>query len=268
MARETEIIYNEALAEKQAQPELAQLNSPSTTAIWSNWLRIFASIIHLFEVKMDTFKAEIQNIIDTNQYGTLYWWALRVKEYQHGDLLQFLNNHFVYPAINPLKQIVGLVSITDERGIVKVKAAKVINNLPKELSATEAAGLLSYCQQIRPAGTRIAVESLPADLMKVRLNIYYNAQIDLDTLKPAVEAAFINYINTLEFDAVFYVNKMIDAIQLVPGVIKEQVEVLDIAVKQGLDPYTQFTTKYQAKSGYFKIDTDHPLSSTLNYIAG
>ncbi|WEK18167.1 MAG: hypothetical protein P0Y49_15355 [Candidatus Pedobacter colombiensis] len=268
MARETDIIYNEALLVKQAQPELEQLNSPSSTAIWSNWLMVFARIIHLFEVKMDLFKAEVQEIIDNNQYGTLYWWALRTKEYQHGELLQFLNNHYVYPAIDVAKQIVGLVSITDERGIVKIKAAKIVANQPMELSAQEAQGLLSYCQQIRPAGTRIAVESLPADLMKVSLNIYYNAQIDLDNLIPNVEAAFVNYINTLEFDAVFYVNKMIDALQQVPGVTKEQVEVINIAAKQGTDPYTSFTSKYQASSGYFKIDPDFPLSATFNYIAG
>jgi hypothetical protein len=267
MARETEIIYNEALAEKQAQPGLSQLNSPSSTAIWSNWLRLFARIIYLFEVKMDTFKTEIQSIIDNNQYGTLYWWALRTKEYQHGDLLQFINNHYTYPAVNAAKKIVGLVSITDERGVVKVKAAKIINSLPSELSASEAAGLLSYCQQIRPAGTRIAVESLPADLMKVHLKVYYNAQIDLNTLIPNVEAVFINYINTLEFDATFYVNKMIDVLQQVPGIIKEQVEVVDIAAKQGNAAYSQFTTKYQARSGYFKIDPDFPLSSTITYIA-
>lgn len=268
MARTTETIYNEALAEKQAQPELAQLNSPSSTALWSNWLQVFARIIHLFEVKMDMFKSEIQNIIDNNQYGTLYWWAEKTKQYQHGELLQFLNNHYVYPSTNPEKQIVGLVSITDERGVVKVKAAKVLNHLPKELSATEAAGLLSYCQQIRPAGTRISVESLPADLLNVRLKIYYNAQVDLETLIPKIEAAFINYINTLEFDAVFYVNKMIDALQMVPGVIKEQVEVENISVKQGTAAYTSFNSKYQAKSGYFKIDPDFPLSDTFYYEAG
>lgn len=266
MARDTQTIYNEAVAEKQAQTELSELNSPSVTAIWSNWLILFARLIHLFEIKVDGFKAEIQNIIDNNQYGTLQWWALRAKDYQYGDLLQFINNHYIYPVVDPTKQIVGFVSITDERGIVKVKAAKKINDLPQQLSTSEAAGLLSYCQQIRPAGTRIAVESLPADVLKTHLNIYYNAQIDLATLKANVESAFVGYLNNLEFDATFYVNKMIDAIQLVPGVIKDQVEVLDISAKQGTDPYAQFTSKYQAKSGYFKVDPDFPLSATFNYI--
>jgi len=66
---------------------------------------------------------------------------------------------------------------------------------------------------------------------------------------------------------VYYVNKMIDGIQAVPGVAGEQVEVLELAARQGTDPYVPFASKCRAKSGYFEVDPDWPLSATMEYVA-
>src|SRR5690606_13952315 len=131
----------------------------------------------------------------------------------------------------------------------------------------EAAALLSYAREIRPPGTRLAVESLPADKLKTRIRVHYNAQIGLATVRQQVESTYVNYINNIIFDGIYYINRMIDSLQSIPGVIDEQVEVIELAVKQGTDPYVQFTSKYQAKSGYFEVDPDWPLSNTIEYVA-
>ena len=267
MARPSEEIYQEILQEKQKRAELNNLNSPSNTSIWQYWLRLFAQLFHWFEEKQDEFKIELQEMIDANQFGTFEWWSSKIAAFQYGDVLQFINNKFQYASIDPAKQIVHYVSVTDERGMVKVKAAKISADRPEALTSDEAAALLSYVREIRPPGIRIVVESLPADKLKTKLRIHYNAQIGLSTIRTAVEEAYINYINNIIFDGVYYVNKMIDNIQSIPGVVDEQVEVVELAVKQGTDPYVQFKSKYQAKSGYFEIDPDWPLSMTIEYIA-
>lgn len=117
-----------------------------------------------------------------------------------------------------------------------------------------------------PAGIRITLDSLPADKLRSTITLYYNAQLDLGDIKTSVEAAYLNYINTLGFDGTYYINKMIDALQAIPGVINEQVFVTDISVKQGNGAYQQFTSKYQPISGYFIVDADFPLDATITYI--
>ncbi|MGJ1366057.1 hypothetical protein [Sphingobacterium spiritivorum] len=267
MARNTEEIYQEMLAEKQARPELAGLDSPSNTAMWQYWLRIFAQLFRWFEEKQDDFKIELQQVINDNQFGTFEWWTSKIKGFQYGDVLQFINNKFQYATEDPAKRIVHFVSVTDERGLVKIKAAKINNDRPEALNPDQAAALLSYVREIRPPGTRLAVESLPADKLKTRLRIHYNAQIGLATIKDQVEAAYVNYVNNIIFDGLYYVNRMIDSLQAIPGVIDEQVEIIELAVKQGADPYVQFSSKYQAKSGYFEVDPDFPLSTNIEYVA-
>lgn len=266
MARTQEEIYQEILTQKEATPELTGLDSPSSTSIWQLMFRCVAQIINYLEVKWDTFKIELQEIIDANQFGTFAWWEKKVEDFQFGDQLVFINNKWVYATIDEAKKIVKYISITDDRGIVNVKAAKQSANRPVNLDTEEAAALLSYMRKVRPPGIRMIVASLPADQLKLEFKIYYNAQISLDVLKPLVEAQIVNYINNLDFNGVLFTNKLIDAIQSVDAVINEQVEVISASVKQGASPYAQFGLKYQAISGYFEIDNDFPLSATLQYL--
>lgn len=266
MARDTEDIYQEMLVAKQADANLNGLDSPSNTAMWQMLLRFLAQIHRWFEQKWDAFKIEIQQVLDDNQFGTFSWWERIIEEFQYEDALAFINNKWQYPTINPIKRIIKFISITDDRGVVNVKVAKINNNRPLNLSTDEAAALTSYLRARRPPGTRLIVESLPADKLKTQLVVRYNAQFGEANIRPLVEAAYINYINTLDFNGIYYVNKMIDTLQAIPAVINEQVEVISISAKQGIGNYVQFTSKFQAKSGYFEVDTDFPLSATITYV--
>ncbi|HEY0175210.1 MAG TPA: baseplate J/gp47 family protein [Pedobacter sp.] len=201
-----------------------------------------------------------------NQYGTLTWWYNQVKGYQHGDLLSFINNVFKYPAVNVDKQIIKYCSVTDNGGKVQIKVAKQSGNEPVVLTADEINGVIDYVNDIRPAGTQITVQSLAADLVRLRLNVYYNANGDITVIQPAVELAITSYLANIQFDGIFYINRLIDAIQAVPGVNNDQVEVLEAAAQGSGDAYVVFTSRYAAKSGYFKIDPAFPLSTQITYI--
>lgn len=266
MARTPEQIQQQIIDEKNGKPELAALNSVSNSAIWRLWIFITAQIIYYFERLQDDFKADVQAIIDNNQYGTLTWWYNSVKAYQDADLLVFMNNVFKYPVVDADKQIIKYCSVTDNAGKVQIKVAKQVANEPVVLTSGELDGVVDYVNEIRPAGTRITVSSLAADLIKVDLKVYYNANITLAAVKANVEAAITNYLSNIQFDGVFYINKMIDAIQAVPGVINDQVFVVGMAAKGSGDPYVTFTSSYLAKSGYFKIDPDFPLATQITYI--
>ncbi|WP_443937104.1 baseplate J/gp47 family protein [Pedobacter sp. MW01-1-1] len=266
MARTPEEIQLQIIAEKENHSQLTALDSVSNTAIWRLWVFITAQIIYYFEVLQDVFKAEVQAIIDNNQYGTLTWWYNSIKAYQDADLLLFIDNVFKYSAVDLDKRIIKYCSITDNAGNLQIKVAKQVNNEPVVLTSNELDGVVDYVNDIRPAGTRITVSSLAADLIKVRLNVYYNANLTLEIVQANVEAAITNYLANIQFDGIFYVNKLIDAIQTVPGVINDQVNVLELAAKGSGDDYINFSSKWLAKSGYFKIDPDFPLATQITYI--
>lgn len=264
-------------AEQALHPELTPLNSSSATAIWRLWRYITAQVIILFEELMDLFKIDIQNIIDNSQYGTDPWWYKTVLAFQFGDTLQLLNNIYQYATIDATKQVVKFCSISSSNGKVLVKAAGADGSgQPIVLTDDQLSGLVSYCQQKRPAGIRFTVQSLAADLLKVIGNIYYDAAADPAVIKPAVKAAVtaflqsmnsLNATGTANFDGTLYVNKLIDAIQAVPGLKGNQFDLLQIAAKNGADDYTVFTSSYQPKSGYFMIDPAFDLDTTLTYIS-
>ncbi|MEB0302400.1 hypothetical protein [Mucilaginibacter sp. 5C4] len=277
MARSAEEIQDQILTEKAARPELNGLNSVSNSAIYLLWIILTSNIIAFFERIMDLFEVRIQAIQDSKQYGTDEWWFDIVMAYQHGDLLAFINNIYQYPVIDASKQIVKFCSITSLNGRVQIKAAGSAGGQPVVLDNDQINGLTAYLKQKRPSGSKWLVQSLQADTLKIFGNVYYNASGDINVIKPAVKAAiqtFLSELNTASstatnrnFDGTLYVNKLIDAIQAVPGVIENQFDLLQISAKNGADAYQIFTSSYQPKSGYFKIDPDFDLDTTLTYIA-
>jgi len=270
-----EQIQTQILTEKTNRSELAGLTNVSNTSVWFGWMFLTSTIISWFSTILDLFKSDVQKIIDSNQYGNDQWWFNKILAYQHGDLLAFINNIYQYPVIDASKQIVKFCSISTVGGIVQVKAAAEAGGQPVVLDAGQLAGLLAYCTQFRPAGIRFGVQSLQADTLKMLLNVYYNASADITLLKPAVNTAIQNFLSNLNttsgisssnFDGTFYVNKFIDAIQAVPGIVNDQVEVLQIAAKNGPDAYQTFTSRYKSKAGYFMIDPAYPLTAVINFI--
>lgn len=262
-------IENEILTEKATHPELTPLDSDSNAAIWRLWMFIQASITDFFDDVMALFKSDMQTLIDNNQYGTDPWWQGKMLAFQFGDLLVFQNNIYQYAIVDPTKQIVGFCAITSINGVVQIKVALNVNGQPAVLSDDQKNGVIAYCRQIQPSGARFAVSSLPADLIKFIGNIYYDASGDLSVIQPAVESAIITFLNaknTTNFDGTLYVNKLIDAIQGVPGVVGNQVDVLSIAAKNSGGVYAEFTSSNRPESGFFAIDPAFPLSSTLTYM--
>jgi hypothetical protein len=273
MARTTQQIQDQITAVKDATPGLDALNSVSNSAIWRLWVFLTAQLFNYMETIWDKFQTVIQAIIDNNQYGNDPWWQRKVLAFQYGDLLAFINNIYQYPVIDPSKQVVKFCSITSNGGKVQIKAAGAVAGQPVVLTSDQVAGLLSYCKNIRPSGVKFTVQSLVADDLKMYLNVYYDAAGDINVIKAAVKAAIQNYLSNLNninagtFDGTFYATSLTDAIQVVPGLIGNKVDILQLAAKNGPDAYTVFTSSYQPKAGYFMIDSGYPLDTTINYIA-
>jgi hypothetical protein len=243
-------------AQVAAEPALTDLNSPSNVANYKVIRSCIAFILNLFERQQDDYQTNIQTTVENKQFA-----------YQHGDLLQYINNVFQYGTIDATKQVINLCAVFGSGGVALLKCATLVNGVPQKLTDDQVAGAQSYANEIRPCGIDPIVQSYDGDLMKLYLNIYYNPQGDLPTVQALVYAAIQNYLDTLDFGGIFYINKLIDAIQAIPAIIADQVFVVQIASKSATDPYADIVSSLRALSGYFLIDPDFPLSATLNFIA-
>jgi len=280
MAQTVTDVQEEILTEKATHAELDALNSDSNTAVWRLWIFIFATISVYFQELWDKFQALIQNINDNKQYGTDPWWYNKILAFQLGDTLQFIDNVYKYAVIDPSKQVIKYVAINSLNGIVQIKIAINVDDAPAQASNDQINAVAAYVSQIKPSGVRWSVLSLPADLLKIYGTVYYDASADITVIKPAVEAAiqgFLNGLNTIQttdgtpvtqnFNGALYVNKLIDAIQAVHGLIGNQFDLTSIAAKNSGGAYAAFASSDVPESGYYLIDPAFLLADTLNYVA-
>lgn len=279
MARSISEIYQEIIAEKNSQTNLqalapqsdsleqfqSDLNSTSKVATWRLFAYLIAIAIFTHEKFWDLFKVELQDLIAAAPVGTTRWYQEQVLSYQYADPLVYINSKYVYANIDESKQIVKLCSVSERPdSTLVVKAAKLDSNQqPIPLLAVEQTALIAYLQKIKFAGTRLAVISDDADVLKIQGIIYYDPLFPIANLQIQVEQAIEGYIKNLPFNGVFKINNLIDAIQAVQGVTDFQYS--SIEATYGNIPYAAVNRIYTANAGYLKIDVNAPLSSTLTY---
>ncbi len=254
------------------QQFLNDLTSNSRVAVWRFmlWIVAFASWINysLFQ----THKEEIEKIASEAIPGTAKWLRKEVFKFQLGYALQWIDNKYSYPTIDPSARIIKYCAVVETGGSVRVKVAKLnSSNQPAPLSGTELLALKDYINEIKFAGTVTNVTTGNADLLKLQLKIYYDPQVlDAagvllsDGVTKPVEVAVNNYIKNLSFNGILYVNQLIDAIQMAQGV--DQPYITLIEAKYGGFPYQSVIEKYQADAGYLIIDPNFPLSNNITYI--
>ena len=281
MARKLTEIYDSIIAEKNtmssltdlqpaidnSQNLLADLSSTSKVAIWRLWAFLTATAIWAHENLWDLFKAEIQAIVDAAVPGTSPWYRDQALAFQYGDSLIYLNNKFQYFLIDPTKQIVTRAAIADRGGQIIIKVAKGTTTPIKldDTPGTELDAFKSYIQDIKFAGTNIAIISRDADLLKISYDVYYDPLITKAVVQVNVEAAINAYIGNLPFDGYLILTKLTDAIQAAVGVVNPV--ITDAQAKYGLLPYSPIVVKYNANAGYLSIDPAFPLATQINYIA-
>jgi hypothetical protein len=285
MARSIAIIYNEIVADKNAQASIsslaptmdteqqlqADLNSSSKVAIWRLWAYVAAVAIYTHEVLWDLYKAELQAIASGAIVGTSPWYQAQVFAFQNGDPLVYeaSTGRYKYAAIDTAKQIVKRCAIVEQAdGTLAFKVAKISSGLPVALTAPEQTSLTGFLKKIRFAGTRFTLISGAGDLLKITATIYYDSVIPAATIKANVEAAIVAYVGGLPFNGEFLLSRLVDTIQAVTGVY--DVVLVTAQTKQLLaGTYSSISRVNIPVYGYYQIDgsTGNTLSDTLTYIA-
>jgi len=267
MARTVEQIEAEIIARKATQAELNGLTSTSKTAIWKLWVYVVAFAIWTHESIVERFQEEIREMLSELRPGTLQWYQLQAKKYQHGDVLVYVNDEYQYDPIDELNQIVDIASASDDgTGLLRIKIAQLVGGAPQPLTPGELLGFTSYMHKIKFAGTNLTVISELADVLLLETTIYYDPQIPIATLQANVISVVESYIASLPFDGSLSLDGLEGSIIDVEGV-KEVVLISASARPDAGTTFTGFEATYNPNAGHLVLDSASSVYDQVNYIA-
>lgn len=274
MARTIDEIQAEIIGYIQADPLLSTVcTSTSKTAIWRLLTRVAATCAWTVEMLFDTLKAEIIALIDLLKPHSLRWYANKAKDFQYGfslliDSDKYDNTGFTDDEVEASK-IVKYAAVTEQTKSLRVKVATEGADL-EPLTDPQLAAFVEYMARIKDAGVKLQIDSLPADKLQLSLKIFYDPlilnaageRIDGTSLTP-VQTAVRNYLKNLPFNGTFVLAYLIDAIQLVDGVVIPH--IVSCEATYGELPFTAVDVKYLPDSGYLRFENNEDL--VLEFIA-
>jgi len=277
MARTITDIQAHILAEKEATPGLESLNSTSKTAIWRLWTYVTATAIWALENLFDLHKKEVDNLLLTKKPHNLLWYKTKAEAFQYGKELKPDSDRYDNKGVDHLEvaksRIVKHVAIVENKktGWVRIKAAKEVNGQLQALSQPDAlkkssppepdelGALNRYMQQIKDAGVKLIVQSLPPDRLKMHIDIYYDAMVlddkgqrlDGGSIKP-VNDTINAYLRSLPFNGAFVLATLTDRLQETPGVVIPQIR--HVLASYGTRKEVCVPVRYIPDAGYLCID--------------
>lgn len=261
MARTINEIYQAIIASKDSNTSLSSLNSTSSFGIANSIFWICATAISIHEQIYDVFTSEIEakKAVIHGQTG-LWWNDKMINSFQFDPtdtdksiLVIDDNLNYYYPVVDATKRIIKYSATSAVSRQVTIKVAKDDGSgNPAQLTSDELLAALSFVNSIQDAGTLINTISLPADLLLVNFNIYFNAQYGQATVLSNVKIAIQTYLQNLRFDGVIQILKLIDQIETVPGVT--DILLVSAQAKSEADAYQLFDRQYFTKAGYAQLN--------------
>lgn len=294
MARSVEEIFNQMVSEKQSlsalDPYLPEYNLPtdnpyqlllnelsswSKVSIWRLWIFMVALAHHQFEVLMDYFKAEQDQVAAQSIAGNLPWYRDQALKFQSGHSLTFNPNTYRYSYLidDPGSRIIAKCAVVEENNLnvngIVIKVAKLSSGNLVPLSAPEKIEFNTYINRIKFAGVQSVVISEQPDQIRLELDVFYDGTLDLTEFKTRFEASISDYLNNgIDFDGNFIKNKLIDKFQSVDGFIDCDLNLVE-AKADYLPSFTTVDRIYSPYSGYFTLIGigSGPSDTQINYIA-
>lgn len=186
-----------------------------------------SACIWAFENVMDVFKVDIAQDLQNRINGTPAYYANALLKYQSGDELEMNDSgtSFSYSTIDETKRVISKVaySETPQDGFHdKLLLLKIATGNPGDYSQIDEEELIkvrSYMNQIVFAGTSVKVVSRKGDVLIPRVTVYHDGAVPNDEVYNNIETSLNNYIESMDFNGVVYVQKIIDAIQAAEHVV-------------------------------------------------
>lgn len=234
-------IINEMDTAQAAEPALASLNSPSSTAIYTVFKRVIAAGIVELSRLWDIAKAQLNQIAQSQIYGTPAWYVNLV-----------LN---VMPSTPVAK-----ASCLENGTKVLLKVAALSSGVTVQLTTTQLDNVRTFVKSRKIAGTDIDVISQIADKTNWSLSVQYVGTQSV--VKAAVEQGIKDYLQALPFGIPLSKGLLIDYILTIPGVIDCFVDVLLINYGAGYQLVSGNTA--QPDAGYYEVGKDNLNNDLIN----
>ncbi len=257
-ARDIQVIKNQIVAEKTAQPDLASLTSTSKAAKWNLWAYIIAVCTQLFEQILAVYMDDLDSKIQVAGVGTSPWLRDQILKFQSGDVVNFNTTTFVtsYPVIDETKKIITRCSVSIVgKNEALIRVAK--NEPPEALSSPELTELIGYAQYIEFAGTNITIKTFDSDKLYLKGMVYYKgeyATVIQDNVIDALNAYLANISSATNFGGRIKINAIIDTIQSVEGVT--DVKLQEAGVRADLVAFSSRTVIYNLATGVNLVSYD------------
>ena len=233
------------------------------------WAMAQAFAVWVLEVFLDEHVAQINETISLMKPGTARWYVEMAKKFQYGHSLvpgtDYYDNTGFSDAEIASSRIVKFAACPEEPFIrLKVATLDVDGNLAK-LSPDQLTAFVAYIRQIRYAGVKLNVNTITStdpDDLKLALNVVFDPLVLDDngarrdgTDPTPVQNAVKAYLQNIDFNGVFDIQKLQDAIQKVDGVIS--FVPTTIQWKYGALPFTSVGIRFNPDSGYFIIKAEN-----------
>lgn len=200
----------------------------SKVSLEAIWIYIVASAIWTHEQLWSLFEQKIGTLIASSKVMSIPWYYNKALEYQDGDdlILDRDTMKYEYSSIDPGKRIVEYVAIREEINQLGVMVLKIYySGKNKEpLSKEKQSGFETYMRKIGAAGTHFQFLSQNPDTISFTMDVYYNPLVMrsdgalLASSEKTVEKSITQYLSSIEYGGVFYLSKLMDAIQASEGV--------------------------------------------------
>ena len=227
----------------------------------------FAFAVWSLEMILDLFKSEIQTRVDAAYIANSPWWHGQAMAFQKGIGLVMNPTTFIfeYNTIDATKQIIKRCAVRqNDEGVCKVQlfVATEISGTISALPEEDKSLFEAYAKTIRPAGVLIQIITGTGDIVDFGITVDYNPLVLDSTGKliigvnyPVIDAIsnFITKLNDVDFGGNLNITRLMDAIQVVDGVV--DVSVTDFKIN-GVAKSTWGT--YQSSNGWFKLGVVTP----------
>jgi len=276
---EVDDIFNEITAEATTESVLDGLDASGDTATQlkqdinngSN-VGLNRTIAYLIAYAMQAqrslfrlFKIDVQNLALDGHFGTKRWFVAKALQFQYGYNLTFTDKDAFYPIIDEAAKIVSHAAVSESAYHVIVKVAKTQNNALIKLSTDERLAVQDYFDELRPP-INVTVRSANSDKARIIGQVVTDAKQGIPNIQINVEQAIFNYLQTLDFNGVFSLNKLRQTILSVTGVI--DVVFDDVAIRIDGNPvWNPVNRIYRSFAGFINLDANYQLSDTLTYLS-
>lgn len=236
--------------------------STSAAAEWRLWVHCMAYCIHMFEIGLDLFKADMDADAKNEVAGSLIWYNSKCYDFQLNRELLFneTTGLLEYASDDESARIIKIASVNVSDGTIFFRVAT--KNDEGEIIPLSDAQLLNfknYIDAIKFAGTRSQVISTLPDTVKYNLIIYYDPSSPIATIEESARNALTEFKTSQKFGGVIYTHKLLEAITAIAGVVT--VKVVNLQVKSSEDiEFREIDTISYLSAGYFNYADDSELT--------